>query len=114
MEPSKDLDEQIEDLLANAIDYYISGNGVQPEAKAAIRELILEVVDVDTGVDVPEAIKRVYDEGYSHGYNDRSYEATYDTTRRRPFAVAPAVAKIRGRYDKQHKMATKIKGESNV
>lgn len=40
MKPSKDLDEQIEDILANAIDYYISGNGVQPEAISRVKTLI--------------------------------------------------------------------------
>ena len=40
MKPSKDLDEQIEDTLANAIDYYISGNGVHPEAISRIKTII--------------------------------------------------------------------------
>ena len=33
-------DEQIDDVLTNAIDYYISGNGVQPEAISRVKSLI--------------------------------------------------------------------------
>ena len=33
-------DEQIDDILTNAIDYYISGNGVQPEAISRVKSLI--------------------------------------------------------------------------
>jgi len=33
-------DEQINDVLTNAIDYYISGNGVQPEAISRVKSLI--------------------------------------------------------------------------
>ena len=33
-------DKQIDDVLTNAIDYYISGNGVQPEAISRVKSLI--------------------------------------------------------------------------
>ena len=33
-------EEQIDDVLTNAIDYYISGNGVQPEAISRVKSLI--------------------------------------------------------------------------
>ena len=33
-------DEQIDDVLTNAIDYYVSGNGVQPEAISRVKSLI--------------------------------------------------------------------------
>jgi len=33
-------DELIDDVLTNAIDYYISGNGVQPEAISRVKALI--------------------------------------------------------------------------
>ena len=62
------------------------------------------VVNIDTDVDIPEVLKKVYSDGYSKGYNDRTYENSYNSDDFRiAEAIAPAVAKVRSRYDKQYK-----------
>ena len=62
------------------------------------------VVNIDTDVDIPEVLKKVYSDGYSKGYNDRTYENSYNSVDfRMAEAIAPAVAKVRSRYDKQLK-----------
>ena len=62
------------------------------------------VVDTDTDVDISEALKKIYSDGYSNGYNDRTYENSYNSVDfRMAEAIAPAVAKVRSRYDKQLK-----------
>ena len=63
------------------------------------------VVNMDTDVDIPEVLKKVYSDGYSNGYNDRTYENSYNSDDfRMAGAIAPAVAKVRSRYDKQYKI----------
>ena len=63
------------------------------------------VVDIDTDVDIPETLKKIYSDGYSKGYNDRTYENSYNSDDfRMAEAIAPAVAKVRSRYDKQCKI----------
>lgn len=62
------------------------------------------IIDIDTDVDIPEALKKIYNDGYSKGYNDRTYENSYNSDDfRMTEAIAPAVAKVRSRYDKQLK-----------
>lgn len=67
------------------------------------------VVDIDTDVDIPEALKKIYNDGYSKGYNDRTYENSYNSVDfRMAEAIAPAVAKVRSRYDKQLKALEEV------
>lgn len=67
------------------------------------------IIDIDTDVDIPEALKRIYSDGYSKGYNDRTYENSYNSVDfRMAEAIAPAVAKVRSRYDKQLKALEEV------
>ena len=62
------------------------------------------IIDTDTDVDISEALKKIYSDGYSKGYNDRTYENSYNSVDfRMAEAIASAVAKVRSRYDKQLK-----------
>ena len=70
------------------------------------------VVGIDTDVDIPEALKKIYNDGYSKGYNDRTYENSYNSVDfRMAEAIAPAVAKVRSRYDKQLKALEEVWGK---
>lgn len=67
------------------------------------------IVDIDTDVDIPEALKKIYYDGYSKGYNDRTYENSYNSDDfRMAEAIAPAVAKVNSRYDKQLKALEEV------
>ena len=67
------------------------------------------IIDIDTDVDIPEALKKIYSDGYSNGHNDRTYENSYNSfDSRMAEAIAPAVAKVRSRYDKQLKALEEV------
>ena len=113
------FDNRLEEILEGVANEYSAGGNYEnakplivEEAEQAIRTLILEyIVDADTGVDLSEVLKKLYSDGYSNGYNDRTYENIYDANLRSGESIAPAIAKIRGRYDKQYKI---VKGEHNA
>jgi len=67
------------------------------------------IVDIDTDVDIPGALKKIYNDGYSKGYNDRTYENSYNSDDfRMAEAISPAVAKVRSRYNKQLKVLEEL------
>ncbi len=67
------------------------------------------IIDIDTDVDISGALKKIYNDGYSKGYNDRTYENSYNSVDfRMAEAIAPAVAKVRSRYDKQLKALEEV------
>ena len=103
-------DEELAERVAYLID---TSFALQPEILDLINEqkrLYAEmIIDIDTDVDIPEALKTIYIDGYSKGYNDRTYENSYNSVDfRMEEAIAPAVAKVRSRYNKQLKTLEKI------
>ena len=92
------LDRQTMEPYVSVVDDLINLVNTQKRLYAE------KIIDIDTDVDIPEVLKRIYNDGYSKGYNDRTYENNYNSVdSRMAEAIAPAVAKVRSRYDKQLK-----------
>ena len=92
------LDRQTMEPYVSVVDDLINLVNTQKRLYAEM------IIDIDTDVDIPEALKKIYYDGYSKGYNDRTYENSYNSDDfRMAEAIAPAVAKVRSRYDKQLK-----------
>ena len=80
-------DEQIDDVLTNAIDYYISGNGVQPEAISRVKSLIrTEKLKL-----LAEVRERVVGEDEPHYDSDRT---TQNAQRQRNLLRAEQLAEL--------------------
>lgn len=104
----EELLEHIKHLTDGQLEYYEYNKSVYSGLIDLIntqKRLYAEmIIDIDTDVDIPEALKKIYNDGYSNGYNDRTYENSYNSVDfRMAEAIAPAVAKVRSRYDKQLK-----------
>ena len=97
------LDRQTMEPYVSVVDDLINLVNTKKRLYAEI------VVNIDTDVDIPEVLKKVYSDGYSKGYNDRTYENSYNSVDfRMAEAIAPAVAKVHSRYDKQLKALEEV------
>ena len=75
---------------------------------AEVRERVMSEGDF---VDA-EILKKLYDQAYSHGYNDKGYENSYNSRDYRSAEdIAPVIAKIRGGYEKRSAALTKLEAE---
>ena len=102
------LDRQTMEPYVSVVDDLINLVNTQKRLYAEM------IINIDTDVDIPEALKKIYSDGYSKGYNDRTYENSYNSDDfRMAEAIAPAVAKVRSRYDKQCKIIRTEKEQTN-
>ena len=65
------LDRQTMEHYVSVVDDLINLVNTQKRLYAEM------IIDIDTDVDIPGVLKKIYNDGYSNGYNDRTYENGY-------------------------------------
>ena len=125
-----DTNQASEDELRDAIltefkqVYKLAGSGdytenctnvvmsiIRTEKLKLLAEVRERAVGDDDLVDA-ETLKKLYDKAYSHGYDDRGYENSYNSQDYRAAEeIAPIIAKIRGGYEKRLSNLTKLEAE---